>query len=100
MADSEIVKRVKPGDLVITADLPLAAEVITKGGHALDPRGKMHSADTIQARLMMRDCMETPRASGVDTGGPSALTQRDRQLCAKHFDHYLTVLVKRNKEKE
>ena len=100
VADSEIVKRLEAGDLVITADIPLAAEVIAKGGHALDPRGEMHSADTIQARLMMRDFMDTLRASGVDTGGPSALSQRDRQLFAKHLDYYLTILVKQKHEKE
>ncbi len=94
VADSEIVKKLKTGDLVITADIPLAAEVIAKGGHALDPRGEMHSPDTIQARLTMRDFMDTLRASGVDTGGPSAISQRDRQLFAKHLDYYLTNLVK------
>jgi uncharacterized protein YaiI (UPF0178 family) len=60
----------------------------------------MHSADTIQARLMMRDFMDSLRASGVDTGGPSALSQRDRQLFAKHLDHYLTNLAKQQKEQE
>ena len=99
VADSEIVKRLEAGDLVITADIPLAAEVIGKGGHALDPRGEMHSSDTIQARLMMRDFMETLRASGVETGGPSALSQRDRQLFAKHLDYYLTTLVKQKNKK-
>ena len=98
VADSEIVKRLEAGDLVITADIPLAAEVIGKGGHALDPRGEMHSSDTIQARLMMRDFMETLRASGVETGGPSALSQRDRQLFAKHLDYYLTTLVNQKNE--
>ncbi len=93
-------EELESGDLVITADIPLAAEVIAKGGHALDPRGEMHSADTIQARLTMRDFMDTLRASGVETGGPSALSQRDRQLFAKHLDHYLTVIVKQKKEKE
>jgi len=100
VADSEIVRRLEAGDLVITADIPLAAEVIAKGGHALDPRGDMHSADTIQARLTMRDFMDTLRASGIDTGGPPALTQKDRQLFAKHLDHYLTSLVKQKKEKD
>ena len=100
VADSEIVKRVEVGDLVITADIPLAAEVIARGGQALDPRGEMHAADTIQARLTMRDFMETLRASGVETGGPPVLTQRDRQLFAKHLDHYLTSLIKQKKEKE
>ena len=100
VADSEIVRRLEAGDLVITADIPLAAEVIAKGGHALDPRGDMHSADTIQARLTMRDFMDTLRASGVDTGGPSVLSQRNRQLFARHLDHYLTHLVKQQNEKE
>ena len=100
VADSEIIKRLEAGDLVITADIPLAAEVIAKGGQALDPRGEMYSSDTIQAKLTMRDFMETLRASGVETGGPSALSQRDRQFFAKHLDHYLTSLVKRKKEKE
>jgi len=99
VADSEIVRRLEAGDLVITADIPLAAEVIAKGCHALDPRGEMHSADTIQARLTMRDFMDTLRASGVETGGPSALSQRDRQLFAKHLDHYFTHLVKQKNEK-
>ena len=94
VADSEIVRRLEVGDLVITADIPLAAEVIAKGGHALDPRGEMHSADTIQAKLTMRDFMDTLRASGIETGGPAALSQRDRQRFAKHLDHYLTHLIK------
>ncbi|WP_454064968.1 YaiI/YqxD family protein [Candidatus Nitrospira salsa] len=94
VADSEIVKRLRAGDLVITADVPLAAEVIAKGGQALDPRGEMHSPDTIQARLTMRDFMDTLRASGIETGGPSALTQRNRQLFAKHLEHYLMTQSK------
>ena len=100
VADSEIVKRLEADDLVITADIPLAAEVIAKGGYALDPRGEMHSADTIQAKLTMRDFMETLRASGVETGGPSSLSQRDRQLFAKHLDYYLTQLARQKNEKE
>lgn len=75
-------------------------EVIATGGHALDPRGDMHSADTIQARLTMRDVMEPRRANGVETGGPSALAQRDRPLCATYLDHDLTSLVKPKKETE
>lgn len=97
VADAEIVRRLEAGDLVITADIPLAAEVIAKGGHALDPRGEMYLADTIQGRLTMRDFMDTLRGSGIETGGPSALSQRDRQLFAKHLDHYLTSLVKQKK---
>lgn len=98
VADSEIVGRVEAGDLVITADIPLAAEVLAKGGYALDPRGEMHSTDTIQARLTMRDFMDTLRASGVETGGPSAISQRDRQRFAKHLDFYVTNLVKQKPE--
>ena len=100
VADSEIVKRLEAGDLVITADIPLAAEVIEKGGHALDPRGEMHSSDTIQAKLTMRDFMETLRASGIETGEPSAISQRDRQQFAKHLDHYLTHIAQPKDEQK
>jgi hypothetical protein len=89
VADDEIVKRCSVGDLVITSDIPLAAEVIDKGGYALSPRGEMYSADDIRARLNMRDFMDTLRASGIDTGGPSALSQSDRQLFASHLDTLL-----------
>ncbi len=89
VADNEIVARVQPGDLVVTADIPLAAEVIDKGGHALNPRGEMYSADTIRSRLDIRDFMETMRASGVDTGGPAPLHQRDRQAFANQLDRFL-----------
>ena len=84
VADNEIVKRLNAGDLVITSDIPLAAEVIKKGGFALSPRGELHTVDNIRARLNMRDFMETLRASGVDTGGPSALSQSDRKAFANH----------------
>jgi uncharacterized protein len=89
VADNEIVARLDPGDLVITADIPLAAEVIEKGGHALNPRGELYSADTIRSRLDVRDFMETLRASGVDTGGPPALHARDRQAFANQLDRFL-----------
>lgn len=89
VADDEIVKRCSAGDLVITSDIPLAAEVIDKGGYALSPRGEMYSSDDIRARLNMRDFMDTLRASGIDTGGPSALSQSDRQLFASHLDTLL-----------
>jgi hypothetical protein len=90
VADKEIVRRLDAGDLVITADIPLAAEAIEKGGHALDPRGELYSADNIRERLVMRDFMDTLRASGIDTGGPSALSQRDRQAFANQLDQFLT----------
>lgn len=90
VADDEIVKRLSAGDLVITSDIPLAAEVIKKGGHALSPRGEMHTTENIGARLNMRDFLDTMRASGVDTGGPAALSQRDRQAFANNLDRFLT----------
>ena len=94
VADNEIVKRLNAGDLVITSDIPLAADVIEKGGHALSPRGELYTVDNIRARLNMRDFMETLRASGVDTGGPSALNQSDRKAFANHLDKLLTRHVK------
>ena len=90
VADNEIVKRVSDGDLVITSDIPLAAEVIVKGGHALNPRGELYSASTIKSILNMRDFMDTLRGSGVQTGGPPPLSQSDRQAFANHLDTFLT----------
>jgi len=90
VADNEIVKRLGAGDLVITGDIPLAADVIEKGGHALNPRGELYTTDNIKARLNMRDFMETLRASGVNTGGPPTLSQSDRQAFANHLDRFLT----------
>ncbi|HHH45267.1 MAG TPA: YaiI/YqxD family protein, partial [Gammaproteobacteria bacterium] len=89
VADNEIVKRLEAGDLVITSDIPLAADAIEKGALALSPRGEMHTADNIRARLNMRDFMDTLRASGVDTGGPPAMSQADRQAFANHLDRLL-----------
>jgi uncharacterized protein YaiI (UPF0178 family) len=90
VADNEIVKLAEAGDLVITADIPLAAEVIEKGGHALNPRGEMYTADTIRQKLTMRDLMDELRGSGVNTGGPPAISQRDRQSFANELDRFLT----------
>ena len=89
VADNEIVKRAEAGDLVITADIPLAAEIIGKGGHALNPRGELYSTENIRARLNMRDFLDTMRASGVNTGGPSAISQKDRQAFANSLDRFL-----------
>ena len=89
VADNEIVRRLETGDLVITADIPLAADVIDKGGHALNPRGELYTTDNIRQRLSMRDFMETMRASGIDTGGPAALNQSDRQAFANQLDRFL-----------
>ncbi len=89
VADNEIVKRVETGDLVITADIPLAAEVIEKGGMALNPRGERYTTETIRERLNMRDFMDTMRASGIQTGGPATMNQRDRQQFANELDKWL-----------
>ena len=89
VADNEIVKRASAGDLVITSDIPLAAEVIEKGAQALNPRGELYTADSIKGKLTMRDFMDTMRASGVQTGGPSALSQSERQAFANHLDRIL-----------
>lgn len=90
VADNEIVKRLNAGDLVITSDIPLAAEVIEKGGHALNPRGELYSKDSIRQKLNMRDFMDTLRASGIHTGGPAALGQGDRNAFANALDTLLT----------
>jgi len=89
VADNEIVLRCEPGDLVITADIPLAAEVIAKGGTALNPRGELYTKENVKARLNMRDFMDTMRSSGVHTGGPPALNQRDRQAFANALDRFI-----------
>jgi uncharacterized protein YaiI (UPF0178 family) len=89
VADNEIVKRVTSGDLVVTADIPLAAEVIAKGGQALNPRGELYSSDTIRGVLMMRDFMDTMRSSTIVGGGPPPLTQADRNAFASHLDKWL-----------
>jgi uncharacterized protein YaiI (UPF0178 family) len=89
IADNEIVKRVNAGDLVITSDIPLADEVITKNAVALSPRGELYTKDTIKARLNIRDFMDTMRSSGVQTGGPAPLGQTERREFANHLDRFL-----------
>ena len=79
VADNEIVRRAQAGDLVITADIPLASEVLEKKAIALNPRGELYTSENIRQRLNMRDFMDTLRASGIQTGGPAAFSQRDRQ---------------------
>jgi uncharacterized protein YaiI (UPF0178 family) len=91
VADNEIVKQLDAGDLVITSDIPLAAEVIEKGGVALSPRGELYTTDNIKARLNMRDFMESLRSSGVDTGGPPALNKSDRKSFADQLDKFLAM---------
>ena len=94
VADNEIMERLNRGDLVITGDIPLAAEVIQKGANALNPRGEMYSKENIRARLNMRDFMDTFRASGIQTGGPPPLNQRDRQNFANHLDRLLSKALR------
>lgn len=89
VADQEIVARVAQSDLVVTADIALAAEVIAKGAHALSPRGERFLADTVGARLTMRDFTETLRASGIQTRGPAAPGPKERQAFANQLDRLL-----------
>ncbi|AKS42560.1 YaiI/YqxD family protein [Wenzhouxiangella marina] len=89
VADSEIVKRLSPGDLVITADIPLSSEAIDKGALALNPRGELYTKATIKARLSMRNFMDSLRSAGVQTGGPSALSKADRKRFADQLDRWL-----------
>ena len=92
-ADKYIAEAVEPGDLVITADIPLASQVIDKGGCALNPRGELYTRDNIRQRLGLRNFMEELRSSGVNTGGPSSLSQRERQAFANELDRFLTRSV-------
>ena len=89
VADNEIVRRLEPGDLVVTADIPLAAEAMDKGAHALNPRGELYSTETIRQKLTMRDFMDTLRASGIQSGGPAALGQAERKAFAGELDRLL-----------
>ncbi len=94
VADHEIVSRASAGDLVITGDIPLAAEVLEKGAMALTPRGERFTSENIKARLNIRDFMETLRASGVQSGGPAALNHSDRQQFANQLDRLITRALK------
>ncbi len=89
-ADHRIVELMQPGDLVVTGDIPLAAAVVEKGGHALGPRGEQFTEDNIQERLAMRNLMDHLRSTGLETGGPAALSKSDRQAFANGLDQLLT----------
>jgi len=92
VADNYIVQQAAPGDLVITADIPLASEAIDKGCLALNPRGELYTEENIRQRLNMRDFMDTMRASGIDTGGPPAFSQADRMAFANQLDRLLAKI--------
>ncbi len=89
VADDYIAAQVAPGDIVITADIPLAAEVLKKGGYAINPRGEQYTDETINQKLGMRDFMDTLRSSGIQTGGPPPLNQTDRRNFANALDRLL-----------
>lgn len=93
-ADHEIVGSMQPGDLVVTSDIPLAAAVVGKGGHALGFRGEPYTEENIGERLAMRDLMDHLRSTGVETGGPSALGKSDRQAFANALDRFLARRAK------
>ncbi len=95
VADNEIVRRLEAGDLVITADIPLAAAVLDRGGHALDPRGELYSTETIGGRLSVRNFMEDLRSTGVETGGPAIFHQSDKQSFANRLDSWLTMYARK-----
>jgi uncharacterized protein len=90
VADNEIARRVRPGDLVVTADIPLAADVIGREAHALNPRGEFYTADNIRDRLALRNYLSELRDSGVQTGGPAPLDNADRKRFADQLDRFLT----------
>lgn len=94
VADSRIVLELTAGDLVITADIPLASQVVEKGGHALNPRGELYTTANIQERLTMRNLMEELRGNGVDISGPSAFNQADRQAFAAALDRFIAKQLK------
>lgn len=89
VADNYIVEQLAPGDLVVTADIPLASDAIDKGAFALNPRGELYTTENIRQRLNMRDFMDTLRSSGIDTGGPSTFGQAERQAFANQLDRLL-----------
>jgi uncharacterized protein YaiI (UPF0178 family) len=90
VADRYIVGVVAPGDLVITADIPLAADVVAKGGHALDPRGELYTEANVGQRLASRNLLDAPRGEGLITGGPANFGARERHAFANQLDRWLT----------
>lgn len=95
VADNKIAQAAQAGDLVVTADIPLAAMVVEKGGYALNPRGELYTRDNVKERLAMRNLMGELRDSGVSTGGPPTLSLRDRQAFANQLDRFLSQFAAR-----
>ena len=95
VADDRIAQLLRAGDLVVTADVPLAAAVVAKGARALNPRGELYTEENVRERLAMRDLMDELRGSGVVTGGPAALSKSDRQTFANRLDQ---ILAGRNED--
>ncbi|NIQ12131.1 MAG: YaiI/YqxD family protein [Gammaproteobacteria bacterium] len=89
VADDKIVELLQPGDLVVTADIPLAAGAIKKEGYALNPRGEFYTEDNIRERLSVRNMLDELRGCGVETGGPAPLSNKDRQAFANQLDRFL-----------
>jgi len=90
VADERIVDELSSGDLVVTADVPLAAAVLERGGHAVNPRGEMYTEENIGERLSVRDFMDELRSTGVETGGPAAFGKKDVQAFSNQLDRFLT----------
>lgn len=90
VADRYIVEKITPGDLVITADVPLAAEVVGKGAQALDPRGDLYTHDNVGERLAVRNLVDQMRGAGQILGGPSNISANERQAFANQLDRWLT----------
>ena len=90
VADNYILNHISAGDLIITADIPLAAEIIDAGGHALNPRGELYTSENIRSKLNIRDFMESIRGSGIHAGGPPPLSKRDRMTFANALDRFIT----------
>lgn len=98
IADDEIAAHCAPADLVITADIPLAARIVEKGGYALDPHGKLYDKENIKQILSMRDFMDSLRGSGIETGGPAGIGPREKSLFANHLDQIIGSYRKNAKE--
>ena len=94
-ADKEIIERMKANDIVMTQDIPLAAQVIEKGGIAIHPRGEIYTEANIKARLHLRDFMETLRGAGVQTGGPPPISERDKREFSSSLDQ--TIMKQKRK---